>query len=76
MGKDCRTLRGYGASVQRGAYRSAAHCLLTLARREGLAGLYKGLTPNLLKAAPASGITFVAYELLVAQMRARQLFCS
>lgn len=31
-------------------------------RREGLRGFYKGLTPNLLKVAPALSITWVVYE--------------
>ena len=29
---------------------------------EGYRGLYKGLTPNLLKVAPALSITWVSYE--------------
>lgn len=33
--------------------------------REGIKGFYKGLTPALLKAAPASGITFAVYELCI-----------
>jgi solute carrier family 25 phosphate transporter 23/24/25/41 len=31
-------------------------------RNEGVRGLYKGLTPNLLKVAPALSITWVCYE--------------
>jgi solute carrier family 25 phosphate transporter 23/24/25/41 len=31
-------------------------------RNEGFRGLYKGLTPNLLKVAPALSITWVCYE--------------
>ncbi len=31
-------------------------------RNEGFRGLYKGLTPNLLKVAPALSITWVVYE--------------
>lgn len=31
-------------------------------QREGVRGLYKGLTPNLLKVAPALSITWVVYE--------------
>ena len=64
----------YGASVAPGAYRGALHCLSSIAKKEGLAGLYKGILPNVLKAAPASGITFVVYEGLVGlyQTRASQ----
>jgi len=65
----------YGASVRAGAYRGAVHCLLSLARAEGAAGLYKGLLPNLLKAAPASGITFVAYEAITAAMKRHDVLC-
>ena len=32
---------------------------------EGVEGLYKGLAPSLLKAAPATAITFLVYEALV-----------
>lgn len=52
----------YGARVPRGAYRGILGALGRLVRQEGVAGLYKGLLPNLLKAAPASGITFAVYE--------------
>jgi hypothetical protein len=31
-------------------------------RREGLAGLYKGLLPNVLRVMPQSAITFMVYE--------------
>ena len=65
----------YGASVARGQYAGALHCLVQLARTEGAAGLYKGLAPNLLKAAPASGITFVVYEALVAAMARAGVLC-
>ena len=56
----------YGASVAVGSYTGALQCLGAIARTEGLQGLYKGVVPNILKAAPASGITFVVYEALVA----------
>lgn len=29
---------------------------------EGWAGLYKGIVPSIVKAAPAGAVTFVAYE--------------
>ena len=34
---------------------------LTL-RREGVAGLYKGLVPNVLRVMPQSALTFLVYE--------------
>lgn len=36
--------------------------LLKIARTEGVKGLYKGLTPTLLRTFPATGVLFVAYE--------------
>ena len=62
----------YGASVAVGSYTGALQCLGAIARTEGLQGLYKGVVPNILKAAPASGITFVVYEALVAAYQASQ----
>ncbi|CAL1278405.1 unnamed protein product [Larinioides sclopetarius] len=34
----------------------------TIVKREGLAGLYRGITPNFMKVAPAVSINFVVYE--------------
>lgn len=36
--------------------------LRQIVRREGFAGLYKGIYPSIIKAAPAGAVTFVAYE--------------
>jgi solute carrier family 25 (mitochondrial phosphate transporter), member 23/24/25/41 len=36
--------------------------LRDIVRREGLRGLFRGLTPNLLKAVPAGTVSFVLYE--------------
>lgn len=36
--------------------------LTKIVRQEGIKGLYKGLTPTLLRTFPASGALFVAYE--------------
>jgi solute carrier family 25, member 33/36 len=33
-----------------------------IAREEGLAGLYGGMTPHLLRVAPSAGIMFAIYE--------------
>jgi solute carrier family 25 thiamine pyrophosphate transporter 19 len=33
-------------------------------RAEGWAGLYKGIIPSTVKAAPAGAVTFVAYEMV------------
>lgn len=37
-------------------------------RKEGVQGLYKGVTPSLIKAAPAAAVVFVVYEVIVAQL--------
>jgi solute carrier family 25 thiamine pyrophosphate transporter 19 len=36
---------------------------LQIVRTEGILGLYKGLTPSILKAAPSSAITFFVFSL-------------
>ena len=43
-------------------YTSTWHAFQMIVLHEGVPGLYKGMLPNLLKVAPAMGITFVVYE--------------
>ncbi|XP_004509320.1 folate transporter 1, chloroplastic isoform X2 [Cicer arietinum] len=43
-------------------YIGSWHAVKETARFEGVRGFYKGITPNLLKNAPASSITFIVYE--------------
>ncbi|XP_057420855.1 folate transporter 1, chloroplastic isoform X1 [Lotus japonicus] len=43
-------------------YIDSWHVVKETARFEGVRGFYKGITPNLLKNAPASSITFIVYE--------------
>jgi len=52
----------YGARVEQGAYRNMQDALIRILRAEGWAGLYKGIVPSIVKAAPAGAVTFVAYE--------------
>lgn len=52
----------YGARVEHQAYRNINDALYRILQREGWAGLYKGIIPSIVKAAPAGAITFVAYE--------------
>ncbi|XP_058077815.1 mitochondrial thiamine diphosphate carrier 2-like isoform X3 [Magnolia sinica] len=52
----------YGARVERRAYKNMSDALRRILRTEGLAGLYKGILPSIVKAAPAGAVTFVAYE--------------
>lgn len=52
----------YGARVEHQAYRNMFDALQRILQLEGWAGLYKGIVPSTVKAAPASAVTFVAYE--------------
>ena len=40
-------------------------------QNEGIPGFYKGLTPNLVKIFPSSGIFFLSYELTMAYLRSK-----
>ncbi|KAI8336014.1 mitochondrial carrier domain-containing protein [Blakeslea trispora] len=44
-------------------YNGTWHALKTMAKKEGIKSLYRGLLPNYLKVAPAMGVTFYSYEL-------------
>uniref|UniRef100_A0A7N0UXA3 Folate transporter 1, chloroplastic n=1 Tax=Kalanchoe fedtschenkoi TaxID=63787 RepID=A0A7N0UXA3_KALFE len=46
-------------------YMHTWHVLKETARFEGVRGFYRGITPNILKNAPAASITFVVYENVV-----------
>lgn len=52
----------YGARVEHHAYRNMFDALRRILRSEGWAGLYKGIVPSTVKAAPAGAVTFVVYE--------------
>ncbi|GMY27713.1 mitochondrial thiamine diphosphate carrier 2-like [Fagus crenata] len=52
----------YGARVEHRAYRNMFHAIRQILQLEGWAGLYKGIVPSTVKAAPAGAVTFVAYE--------------
>ncbi|XP_019417983.1 PREDICTED: mitochondrial thiamine pyrophosphate carrier-like isoform X2 [Lupinus angustifolius] len=53
----------YGATVEHRAYTNMLDALRRILQAEGCAGLYKGIVPSTVKAAPAGAVTFVAYEL-------------
>ena len=53
----------YGARVEHRAYRNMLDAMQRILQLEGWAGLYKGIIPSTVKAAPAGAVTFVAYEL-------------
>jgi solute carrier family 25 thiamine pyrophosphate transporter 19 len=50
-------------------YRGLADCARRTLREEGLAGLYKGTVPTVLKAALASAATFSTYEAILHRMQ-------
>ncbi|GLJ46065.1 hypothetical protein SUGI_0970450 [Cryptomeria japonica] len=52
----------YGASVEEKTYKGMWDALRRIMQAEGLAGLYKGIVPSVIKAAPAGAVTFVVYE--------------
>ena len=67
-----RDLR-YGERVAAREFSTFAGAVRAIARKEGVAGFYKGLAPGLIKSAPASAITFAAYEFATAAIaRARE----
>lgn len=47
--------------VQR--YDGLRHCIVSVVKQEGVLGLYKGLSPSLLKAMATVGLIFTTYEL-------------
>ncbi|XP_027338420.1 mitochondrial thiamine diphosphate carrier 2-like isoform X1 [Abrus precatorius] len=53
----------YGARVEHRAYSNMFDAMKRILQMEGWAGLYKGIIPSTVKAAPAGAATFVAYEL-------------
>jgi len=43
-------------------YKNTLDCVITIAKREGLRGFYKGTVPSLYKAAPSAALSFMFYE--------------
>jgi solute carrier family 25 thiamine pyrophosphate transporter 19 len=61
-----RSLR-YGARVQQQlSLMPLMTCLANIYHKEGVAGLWKGSVPSIVKAAPAAAVTFTAYEAIIA----------
>lgn len=55
-------LQTQGTAMHPPTYTGIVDVAVKTVRNEGVRGLYKGLTPNLLKVAPALSITWVSYE--------------
>ena len=52
----------YGARLETHAYKNMYDALQRIMQKEGWHGLYKGIVPSIVKAAPAGAVTFVAFE--------------
>ncbi|KAK1390479.1 Mitochondrial thiamine pyrophosphate carrier [Heracleum sosnowskyi] len=52
----------YGAVVECRAYTNIVDAFYRILQKEGWAGLYKGIIPSVVKAAPAGAVTFLTYE--------------
>ena len=55
-------LQTQGTVMHRETYTGIVDVARKTVQREGYRGLYKGITPNLLKVAPALSITWMVYE--------------
>lgn len=55
-------LQAQGSAGRPVKYRGMADVFARTLRHEGVAGLYKGLLPNLVKLAPAAGISWYVFE--------------
>lgn len=51
------------------SYRGLLDCMVQVAVEEGVRGLFKGLSPSLLKAALSTGLTFFWYEFFLDAMQ-------
>ena len=63
-----RRMQMKGAMAETFPYRNTAHAIITIYEKEGIAGFYKGMLPNLLKVAPSVAIAFVTYEITKAKL--------
>lgn len=51
-----------GTSIQKNGKHTMAGVFQNIIRTEGVAGLYRGITPNFIKVLPAVSISYVVYE--------------
>lgn len=52
-------------------YKGFRHCIRTIYKHEGIAGLYKGLAASILKSGATSGLIFFTYEFFSELLRNR-----
>lgn len=55
-------LQAQGTVLHPQTYTGVVDCATRCIKKEGVKGLFKGLTPNLLKVVPAVSITYICYE--------------
>ncbi|KAL8692602.1 MAG: hypothetical protein Q9218_002418 [Villophora microphyllina] len=55
-------LQSQGTAIHPPTYTGVVDVTVQTVRREGVRGLFKGITPNLLKVVPAVSITYVIYD--------------
>ena len=55
-------MQSQGTVIHPPTYTGWRDCLTTTLKGEGFGGLYRGLTPNLLKVVPSMSITYMVYE--------------
>lgn len=60
----------YGKRISDNSVSSLSYCLREIIAKEGVAGLYKGALPSLLKAAPSAAVTFACYDLFFSRFMA------
>ncbi|GMH32952.1 hypothetical protein BSKO_00786 [Bryopsis sp. KO-2023] len=60
----------YGKQIDMKGVRSLLGLLTKICREEGVAGLWKGCLPNIVKAGPAAAVTFVSYEFFLGYLTA------
>lgn len=53
-------------------YKGMVDCATKMYRNEGMQAFYKGLTPNLIKVFPSSGLFFLSYELTMRHLQESQ----
>ncbi|XP_046877544.1 solute carrier family 25 member 47-A [Hypomesus transpacificus] len=53
-----------GANLPKPKYRGPVHCLLTIAREEGVLGLYRGALPLIFRDGPSFATYFLTYSIL------------
>lgn len=51
-----------GTQIQKNSTHTMGGVFKHIVRTEGLAGLYRGITPNFIKVLPAVSISYVVYE--------------